>query len=92
MHLQVRFGARSGAAPILLGVIKVLLGLLFGSSLFQLLKAFPQPLLGSLLIFAGMPLSLKFSQMMNLVSLNVSYILVLHMVYTSGNLIAQKSF
>ncbi len=49
----MRFGARSGAAPIVLGAVKVLLGLLFGNSLFQLLKAFPQPLLGSLLIFAG---------------------------------------
>ena len=36
-----------------LGLVKLLLGLLFGNSLYQLLKAFPQPLLGSLMIFSG---------------------------------------
>ena len=51
--MQVRFGARSGAAPVFLGLLKVVLGLLFGSSLYQLLKAFPQPILGSLMIFSG---------------------------------------
>ena len=50
---QVRFGARSGAAPILLGAVKVALGLLFGNSLFRLLRAFPRPLLGSMLVFSG---------------------------------------
>ena len=42
----MRFGARSGAAPIFLGLIKLALGLLFGSSLLSLLKSFPSPLLG----------------------------------------------
>lgn len=32
---QAAFGAKSGAAPMLLGGIKVALGLLFGSSLLQ---------------------------------------------------------
>ena len=50
---QVRFGARSGAAPILLGLGKLLAGLLFGSSLLALLQAFPKGLLGALLIFSG---------------------------------------
>jgi hypothetical protein len=56
--VQARFGASSGAAPVFLGIVKVVLGLVFGSSLYQLLKAFPQPLLGSLLIFSGKILSL----------------------------------
>ncbi len=51
--MQVRFGARSGAAPVFLGLLKVVLGLVFGSSLYQLLKAFPQPILGALMIFSG---------------------------------------
>ena len=51
--MQMRFGARTGAAPIFLGLTKLVLGLVFGSSLFQLLQAFPPPLLGALLIFAG---------------------------------------
>jgi MFS superfamily sulfate permease-like transporter len=54
---QYKFGARWGAAPILLGVIKITLGLLFGSSLFVLLRAFPAPLLGALLLFSGIELS-----------------------------------
>ncbi len=44
--LQVRFGATTGAAPIFLGLVKLALGLLFGSSLFLLLQSFPQPLMG----------------------------------------------
>ena len=51
--VQVRFGARSGAAPIFLGLVKIALGLLFGDSLFRLLRAFPRPLLGSMLVFSG---------------------------------------
>jgi len=50
---QVRFGARTGAAPMFLGAVKVALGLLFGDSLFRLLRAFPRPLLGSMLVFSG---------------------------------------
>ena len=51
--MQVRFGARTGAAPVLLGLVKLTLGLAFGSSLLVLLQAFPGPLLGAMLIFAG---------------------------------------
>ena len=45
---QYKFGARTGIAPVLLGGMKVVLALLFGSSLLQLLQLFPQPLLGIL--------------------------------------------
>ena len=51
--MQVRFGAQSGTAPVLLGLGKLLAGLLFGSSLLALLQAFPQSLLGAMLIFSG---------------------------------------
>lgn len=54
---QYRFGARSGAAPVFLGCFKVLFGLLFGSSLLPLLSAFPEPLLGALLLFSGIELA-----------------------------------
>ena len=55
----MKFGARTGAAPVVLGAVKLALGLALGSSLAELLRAFPQPLLGSLLIFSGvLPLSL----------------------------------
>lgn len=54
---QHRFGARSGAAILFLGAIKVVLGLLFGSSLGPLLDEFPKPLLGVLLLVAGVELA-----------------------------------
>eukprot|EP00892_Ulva_mutabilis_P005948 jgi/Ulvmu1/3725/UM172_0003.1 len=50
---QARFGARSGAAPMLLGSVKLTAGLAAGSSMLPLLRAFPQPLLGVLLVFSG---------------------------------------
>jgi MFS superfamily sulfate permease-like transporter len=41
----------------MLGAAKLVLGLCFGSSLFQLLQHFPGPLLGSLLLVAGLQLA-----------------------------------
>ena len=55
---QVKFGARTGSAPVVLGLVKLVLGLLLGSSLAELFRAFPEPLLGSLLIFSGLHLTL----------------------------------
>ena len=54
---QTKFGALTGMAPILLGLIKIALGLLFGSSLFKILQQFPLPLLGSMLVFSGVELA-----------------------------------
>lgn len=54
---QVRFGAKSGVAPMLLGVAKAFAGLLFGSSLFELFRKFPEPLLGVMLVFSGVELA-----------------------------------
>lgn len=54
---QTKFGAKTGTAPIFLGVVKIILGLLFGSSLFDLLQRFPKPLLGALLMFSGIELA-----------------------------------
>lgn len=54
---QYKFGARTGAAPVLLGCAKLLLGLAFGGSLAALLAAFPQPLLGALLAASGVELA-----------------------------------
>ena len=55
---QTRFGARSGAAVILLGTAKMILGLLVGSSLVVVLSEFPIGLLGVLLLFAGVELAM----------------------------------
>lgn len=54
---QHKFGARSGAAPIALGLAKMALGLLLGSSLLQLLRSFPAPLLGAMLAMSGLELA-----------------------------------
>eukprot|EP00210_Caulerpa_lentillifera_P004508 g4301.t1 len=54
---QVKFGAKTGTAPVLLGLAKIILGLVFGSSLFKLLHQFPPPLLGSMLVFSGIELA-----------------------------------
>lgn len=41
----------------MLGLMKVTLSLLFGSSLLQLLQHFPKPLLGSMLLISGIELA-----------------------------------
>jgi len=54
---QYRFGARSGASIIILGLFKLLLGLFFGDSLLGVLKSFPKSLLGVMVIAAGLELA-----------------------------------
>jgi SulP family sulfate permease len=51
-----RFGARTGGAPLMIGVVLVLMALLFGESGFLILSAIPNAVLGVLLIFAGLEL------------------------------------
>lgn len=55
---QYRFGARSGGSVIFLGGIKIALGILIGTALMPLLAAYPESILGVLLVFSGMELSL----------------------------------
>lgn len=54
---QARFGAKSGVAPMLLGAAKACLGLMFGSSLFELFQVFPESLLGVMLVLSGVELA-----------------------------------
>jgi MFS superfamily sulfate permease-like transporter len=54
---QYRFGARSGSSIILLGLFKILLGLLFGESLIGLLREYPKSLLGVMVLAAGLELA-----------------------------------
>ncbi|KAI1762842.1 hypothetical protein GGR53DRAFT_397466 [Hypoxylon sp. FL1150] len=61
---QYRFGARSGASIILLGLFKILLGVIFGETLLDLLAAFPKSLLGIMVIAAGLELA-KVGQSLN---------------------------
>ncbi|ROW13327.1 hypothetical protein VPNG_05531 [Cytospora leucostoma] len=54
---QWRFGARSGSSIILLGTVKLLLGLFLGETLLDLLGAFPRSVLGVMVIAAGLELA-----------------------------------
>jgi sulfate permease, SulP family len=51
-----RFGARTGGAPIMIGVLLVLIALLFGEFGFTIFALMPKSVLGVLLIFAGLEL------------------------------------
>jgi hypothetical protein len=54
---QYRFGARSGASVILLGLFKIVVGLLFGEALVGLLDRYPKGILGIMVFAAGLELA-----------------------------------
>jgi len=54
---QYRFGARSGASIIVLGSMKLLLGLFVGEAIVPLLQKFPKSLLGVMVLAAGVELT-----------------------------------
>ncbi|CAH1422565.1 unnamed protein product [Lactuca virosa] len=60
---QYRFGGRTGASVVLLGVGKLVLGLLFGNSFVRILNQFPVGILGALLLFAGVELAMASKDM-----------------------------
>jgi len=51
-----RFGARSGGAPVMIGIFFVVVALVLGEFGFALLTLIPQSILGVLLVFAGLEL------------------------------------
>ena len=54
---HVRFGARTGGAPIILGILLVGLATFFSASLETVIKMFPAPVLGVILFLAGAQLA-----------------------------------
>jgi len=54
---QHRFGARSGLSMVMLGVAKLIVGLLFGAAAFAWMQAFPSAILGVFLVVAGLQLA-----------------------------------
>ena len=54
---QWRFGARTGGSVIMLGVIKITVGLLFGATLVGVFSAYPRAILAVMIIFAGAALA-----------------------------------
>jgi MFS superfamily sulfate permease-like transporter len=55
---HTRFGARTGGAVVILGVLLCAIGLLFSDSVTTLLKVFPLPVLGVVLFLTGAQLAL----------------------------------
>jgi len=53
---QYFFGARTGGALIMEGIIEVFLGLFLADSVGTIFRAFPFPVLGAMLLFAGIEL------------------------------------
>jgi MFS superfamily sulfate permease-like transporter len=58
MAAHVRFGARTGGAPIILGVLLIVVGLTRGPSVQTLLGLFPPAVLGVILFLTGAQLAL----------------------------------
>ncbi len=54
---HVRFGARTGGALVILGVIVLALGLFFSDSVATLFRIFPPAILGVILFFTGLELA-----------------------------------
>jgi hypothetical protein len=54
---HVRFGARTGGALVILGVIVLILGLFFSDSMATIFKFFPPSILGVILFFTGLELA-----------------------------------
>ncbi|XP_050232550.1 molybdate transporter 2 [Mercurialis annua] len=60
---QYRFGARTGASVVFLGIGKLVIGLVFGNSFVRILNQFPIGILGVLLLFAGIELAMASKDM-----------------------------
>jgi predicted benzoate:H+ symporter BenE len=55
---HIRFGARTGGALVILGLIVLMTGLFLSDSVTLLFQFFPRPILGVILFFAGIELAL----------------------------------
>jgi MFS superfamily sulfate permease-like transporter len=55
---HIRFGARTGGALVILGLMVLLAGLFLSDSVVLLFQFFPRPILGVILFFAGIELAL----------------------------------
>jgi MFS superfamily sulfate permease-like transporter len=60
---HIRFGARTGGAVVILGIILLLTGLFLSDSVVLLLQIFPRAILGVILFFAGLELSMVIKDM-----------------------------
>jgi len=54
---QYHFGARTGGSVIMLGLVKIIAGVIFGGAMLELLGSYPMAILGPMLVFAGVELA-----------------------------------
>ncbi len=54
---QYHFGARTGGSMVMLGILKVIAGIIFGAALIGVLQAYPLSILGVMIIAAGVTLA-----------------------------------
>ena len=71
-----RFGARTAAANVIIGVIFVALAVLFGQNALPILNLLPMSLLGVLLVFAGAQLALMINDLTERKDLFVALIML----------------
>jgi len=55
---HIRFGAKTGGALVILGILILLTGLFLSDSVLLIFQVFPRPILGVILFFAGLELAL----------------------------------
>jgi len=55
---HIRFGAKSGGALVILGILVLLTGLFLSDSVLLIFQVFPRPILGVILFFAGLELAM----------------------------------
>jgi MFS superfamily sulfate permease-like transporter len=55
---QYHFGARTGGSVVMLGILNLIVGVLFGTAAALVIFAYPRSILGVLLLFAGLELAL----------------------------------
>ena len=60
---HIRFGARTGGALVILGVVLLITALLFSGSVATLMRLFPVPILGVILFLTGAQLALNGSDL-----------------------------
>ena len=58
MAVHVRFGAKTGGALVMLGIIMIILALFFSHSVGTMFQIFPKAVLGVMLFFAGTELAI----------------------------------
>ncbi|KAJ2964230.1 hypothetical protein NQZ79_g807 [Umbelopsis isabellina] len=86
---QYRFGARTEVSIIFLGLCKLFLGIVFGSSLVGLLKLFPTSILSVMLFVSGLELAMAARSVLdNAADSRIKYENFLVMLVTTGSLVA----